>query len=173
MESFDTPRLHLRPLHAGDEALYCALYTDPGVMAHIGAPLSRERALRGCVEACRRNADPSGRERRWVVLDRISGAALGLFAVLRDRSDPGNAEFGAMLLPAAHGRGIARELCDAVANLAFGPAGWGLHRVWARHAPDHAAAAAALMATGFEPDHALGVDSVFAMTRECWSGRRG
>lgn len=173
MDSFETQRLLLRPLAAEDEALYCALYTDPGVMAHIGAPLSREAALRGFVEARRRNADPAGVELRWTVVDRVSGGALGLFAVLLDRTDRENAEFGAMLLPAAHGRGLARELCDAVTRQAFDRAGWGMHRVWARHAVDHEAAAAALVATGFEPGPPLGADTVYAMTRERWEARRG
>ena len=35
MDSFETARLRMRPLDASDEALYCALYTTPGLMRFI------------------------------------------------------------------------------------------------------------------------------------------
>ena len=151
MESFDTPRLRLRLLQPVDEALYCALYTDPGVMEHVGSPLSADAARRGFSDARRRNAAADGTQRRWAVLDRGSGEALGLLALLRDPLDPDDAELGVMLLPAAHGRGFAREISGAVVAHAFGPGGWGLRRLWARHAPGHAAAAGVLQASGFQP----------------------
>lgn len=166
MESFDTPRLRLRLLEPGDEALYCALYTDPGVMRHVGPPLSAESARRGFSVARRRNWEAEGPERRWVVLDRASGEAVGLLALLRDPRDSGNAELGVMLLPPVHGRGFAREISGAVVAHAFGPGGWGLHRVWARHAPGHAAAARALQASGFQPAPQEGDHAIVARARE-------
>lgn len=173
MDAFDTLRLHLRPLDADDEALYCALYTDPEVMAHIGSPLSREAARGGFAEACRRNGDPDRGDRRWVVLDRISGEALGLLAVLGEAPDAPEVELGVMLIPTAHGRGLARELNAAVVARAFGPGGWGLQRVWARYAPGHGAAAATLAASGFEPAPPRGSDAIVAFTRERWLARAG
>lgn len=74
-----------------------------------------------------------------------------MLALVRDADDAGSAELGVMLVPAAQRRGLARELDDAVALHAFAPGGWGLHRLWARHAPGHAAAAGVLAASGFEP----------------------
>lgn len=173
MESFETPRLLLRPLAAEDEALYCALYTDPGVMVHIGAPLSPEAARRGFAEACRRNGDPDRGERRWTVLDRVSGQALGLLAVIRDARAAADVELGVMLLAAAHGRGLARELNATVVRQAFGPGGWGLQRVWARHAPGHAAAAATLAASGFAPAPSRGAGATMAIDRERWQATGG
>ncbi|HEU4813342.1 MAG TPA: GNAT family N-acetyltransferase [Xanthomonadaceae bacterium] len=166
MEDFDTPRLRLRLLHPADEALYCALYTDPGVMTHVGPPLSAAAASRGFSVARRRNEAPDGAERRWSVRDLASGEAVGLLALLRDPSDPGNAELGVMLLPAAQGRGFARELNDAVAARAFAPGGWGLHRVWARHAAGHDAAAGALGASGFQPGPPEGTHATVVLTRK-------
>lgn len=166
MDDFDTPRLRLCLLQPQDEALYCALYTDPGVMAHVGPPLSAEAARRGFSVARRRNGDPGGTERRWAVLERHSGTAVGLLALLRGPQDPGNVELGVMLLPGAQRRGFARELNDAVVARAFAPGGWGLHRVWARHAPGHGAAAGALEASGFKPGPPEGVHATVVLARE-------
>ena len=165
MDDFQTPRLRLRLLQPSDGALYCALYTDPGVMAQVGPPLSAEAAKRGFAVARRRNGDPGATERRWAVLGLDSGEAMGLLALLRDPRDPGNAELGVMLLPAAQGRGVARELNDAVVARAFAPGGWGLHRVWARHAAGHGAAAGALAASGFRPGPPEGAHATVVATR--------
>lgn len=173
MAPFDTPRLHLRPLRGEDASIYCALYTDASVMAHIGTPLAPVVASRQFADACRFNDDPAGVQRRWAVIERASGAGLGLLALLGDRTDPGNAELGVMLLPGGQGRGLARELNDAVLDRAFGAGGWGLHRVWARHASGHAAAAQALFASGFEPGPRLGADATVAITSGQWLARRG
>ncbi len=166
MDDFQTSRLRLRLLRPPDEALYCALYTDPGVMARIGPPLSADAARRGFSAARRRNLDPAGPERRWAVHGRASGAAAGLFALLRDPRDRGDAEFGIMLLPSAQGRGFARELGAMAVSRAFAPDGWALHRLWARHAPGHAAAAGVLRAAGFRPGPPEGADATGVFTRE-------
>lgn len=160
---FDTPRMHARPLGPGDEALYCALYTDPAVMALVGPALSPGDARRGFAVACRCNADDGPVGKRWAILDRGTGEAIGLLALVPDGS--AGAEFGVMLMPSAQGRGLARELNDAVVAMAFSPEGWGLRRLWARHAPGHAAAAAALAASGFRPGPRLGVDATVEITR--------
>lgn len=165
MGPFDTARLHLRPLRADDERLYVALYTDSGVMAHIGEPLAPDAARRQFASACRLNDAPVDTQRRWVVTDRATGGPLGLLALLRDPADPDNVELGVMLLPTAQGQGFARELNDAVVARAFEPGGWGLRRVWARHAPGHAAAAAALGASGFVPAPPLDGDATVAIER--------
>lgn len=173
MGPFESARLCLRPLRPEDEALYHALYTDPAVMARIGAPLAPASASRQFAEARRRNDDPAGVQRRWAVIERRSGAPLGLLALLGDPADPGNVELGVMLLPVAHGRGFARELNDAVLAEAFGVGGWGLRRVWARHATGHGAAAGALGASGFEPAPGSGDDVIVAITADRWRARHG
>lgn len=171
MTGFQSARLRVRPLRAADHALYCALYTDPGVMAHIGAPQSPRAASRQFDAACRLNDDPSGAQRRWAVTERSSGAAVGLVALLGDPEDPGNVELGVMLLPTAQGQGYARELCDAVLDRAFGAGGWGLRRVWARHAMGHKAAAEALRASGFASARRLGNHATVAITALQWRAR--
>lgn len=163
---FNTPNAVLRALGPGDEALYCALYTDPAVMARIGVPLSLPAAQRAFATACRRNTCPEARERYWAVLDRATGEVLGMLALIAGSADHGDVELGVMLLPAAQGRGLARELNHAVVAHAFSPGGWGLHRLWARHAPGHGAAAAVLAASGFRPGPLLGAHATVERTRE-------
>lgn len=148
--------------------MYCALYTDPGVMAHIVAPLSPEAARTDFETSRRLNAESGGAACRWAVLDRVSAARLGLLAMLRDGKDPGNAEIGLMLLPGAQGRWFAREIIRAVVAHAFRSGGWGLRRVWARHAAGNAAAANVLHACGFAPGPRVGGNASAAITREAW-----
>ena len=168
METFYSPRLQMRPLAEGDDAIYLALYTDPDVMTHIAAPLVPDVARAGFERSCHLNAEPGGWVSRWAVLDRASGAALGLLAVLRDPGDPGTAEIGVMLLRVGQGRGLAREINAAVVELAFRDGGWGLTRLWARHARGNVAAANALAASGFEPGPSEGQDAIRAITRCHW-----
>lgn len=166
LATFGTPRARLRGLVPEDEALYCALYTDLDVMALIGEPLSLAAAKRAFAIACRRNADPAARERYWSILDRGTGRGIGLLALIAGASDPGDAEFGVMLLPAAQGRGLARELNEALLEQAFARGGWGLHRLWARHAQRHGAAAAVLARSGFRPARPLGANAVVETMRD-------
>lgn len=173
MASFESARLCVRPLRAGDEALYCALYTHPGVMAHIAEPLAPGAASRQFAAACRLNLDPACVRQRCAVTERWSGAGVGLLALLGEPADPGNVELGVMLLPTAQGRGYARELNDAVLDRAFGPGGWGFRRIWARHAVGHRAAADALAASGFEPAQSRGHHATVAMTVLQWRARNG
>ena len=164
METFYSPRLQMRPLAEGDDAIYLALYTDPDVMTHIAAPLVPDVARAGFERSCHLNAEPGGWVSRWAVLDRASGAALGLLAVLRDPGDPGTAEIGVMLLPAAQGRGFAREVVGALVALVFSACP-GIDRVWARHRVDHAAAAALMRAVGFPVESACGKRATCSRTR--------
>lgn len=166
-----TPRTTLRLLGPGDEALYCALYTDPAVMARVGPPLAPAVALAGFRAARRLNAAADGRQRRWSVSDAATGQALGLLALLGDPGGRPRAEVGILLLPLAQGRGIGRELIGAACAIAFGPGGWGLEEAWARHRPGHAAAAALLAATGFEPGPALAGATTALQARSRWLAR--
>lgn len=170
--AFGTLRTWLRPLSPGDETLYCALYTSPEVMAHIGCPLPGPVARQAFLAACRLNAVAGAWQRRWAVLDARSGEGLGMLALMRDADDPVSAELGVMLLPAAQRQGLARELDDAVALHAFAPGGWGLQRLWARHAPGHAAAAGVLAASGFEPGDPMGAAATRVLTRGRWLALR-
>ena len=169
--AFATRRAWLRPLESGDEALYCRLYTDPEVMARIGAPLSPAVARRHFRAARRLNAVRPPREVRWAVRDAASGEGLGLLALVGGPPGSPDAELGFMLLPAAQGRGLARELVEAAARHAFGGDEAGPASLWARHAPSHGAVAAILAASGFRPGPALGGSATWVLDRGHWRAR--
>jgi len=124
MHAFDTLRLHLRPLREGDEALYCALYTDPELMHHIAAPMTLEAAQRSFRTAFKQQ---SPRRQLRIIRVRPDGADMGLVALFVDGD---TAEMGVMLLRQAHGRGIATEAMAALRDRAFLQEG--LRRLWIR-----------------------------------------
>jgi [ribosomal protein S5]-alanine N-acetyltransferase len=113
MDSFETARLRMRPLDASDEALYCALYTTPGLMRFIATPLSPEAAQRSFLAALR---DPSSRPRRWTVSERQGDHKLGMLGLVGHDDHP---EIGVMLLAQAHGRGLGTEAMQGLVDHAF------------------------------------------------------
>ena len=163
MDGFSTGRCDLRLLAPGDEPLYAALYTDARVMAWIAPPGGASELQRRFSTACRENAVPMPLRRHWVVHDR-SGGAVGLLALLQDEAGSGDAEIGVMLLPAAQGRGFAREVVGALVALVFSACP-GIDRVWARHRVDQAAAAAFMRPVGFPVQSACGQRATCSRTR--------
>jgi len=150
---FQTGRLALRPLEDGDRGLYVDLYTDAGVMRHVGAPLSPQAAGRG-FEAVQRQMrlDPP-RAWYWVARLRDSGREAGLLALM---FDPGreSAEFGMMMPAWAQGSGYATEAVGALVAYALGsgeaPApALGLQRLHTRHVPGHPAGPRIMAKLGF------------------------
>ena len=113
MSSFDSAQLHMRPLGEGDEALYCRLYTDPGLMRNIAAPLSVDVARRSFGAACRQQ---SPHIQRWIVHERANGQQIGLLALVRH---DGLAEVGVMLLDGWDGHGFATESMAALVDRVF------------------------------------------------------
>jgi RimJ/RimL family protein N-acetyltransferase len=113
MHAFDTLRLHLRPLHEGDEALYCALYTDPGLMRNIAPPLSDEAAQRSFRAACRQQLP---HPRRWIISEKDGSHEIGLLGLVPDED---TAEIGVMLMPGWEGRGFATESMAGMVDRVF------------------------------------------------------
>lgn len=137
MPTFETPRLHLRPLGGDDEGLYCRLYTDPEVMRHIGAPLSAEAARTAFATVTRLMRQDAPTMRLWALRDRGPGVDIGILALLRHAHEPGTREIGTMLLVAAQGRGFAVEAQTALLDWVFDTQGVGI--VCSSHAPGHGA----------------------------------
>lgn len=146
----ETPNLHLRPLIDADRALYCRLYTDEKVMAHVGSPLSSDAAQRAFARVLRQIAAVPARSRYWIVHVRATGDAVGLMALVPDVDDADSAEVGVLLLPEAQGRGYATEAIAALADRVF--ANSRLQRLWTRHASGHAAAVGLMHRLGFVAD---------------------
>ena len=174
MQSFATPRLLLRPIDAADEALYVHLYTDPGVMRHIAAPLSADAAQRGFRAACRLAALPAPLTRLWIVSECGMPGRLGVLALLQHKDDPDGAEPGVMLTAAAQGVGVASEALAGLAEHAF--ATLQLQRLSTRHAAGNVAVARMMVKLGYQRADAGGTEPAewrWQMTRGHWQSRRG
>ena len=124
MDTFETARLRMRPLDASDEVLYCALYTTPGLMRFIAAPLSAEAAQRSFASASRKSPP---RPERWTVFGKQGDEKLGLLGLIGHDDRP---EIGVMLLAQAHGRGLGTEAMQGLVDHAFNA--YGLRSIRAR-----------------------------------------
>lgn len=144
--TIETPRLRLRPIRAGDAGLYRALYTDPGVMRHLGGPLPLRDADRHFGTVLRIEASASWPAYRVVVLD---GTEIGLVALQRRRSAPRSAEAGAMLQPQSAGRALGAEAVAGLVDWAF--AHCRVDEVHTRSATGNIAAWRMMAEHGFEP----------------------
>ena len=161
------PRLDLRPLADGDEALYVRLYTDPQVMQRVGAPQDAGAAARGFRAALRMNAAAVPTRLFWVIHDRQAMQELGLSGLVLDA--PGDGEVG-VVLPAAHqGRGVATEAIAALAEHAF--SAMGLQRLHTRHEAGNGLAAGLMATLGFEALPAQGETARcrWQLTPQAWA----
>ncbi len=179
MLTFETQRLHMRPLGEGDEALYCHLYTDAAVMRHVGAPLSVEAAQRSFRVACRLATRKGVAAQRWVVTEHGSAAAIGLLALIGDEAAADQAEIGLMLRADRQRRGLAVAAIGAMADWVFNPAaadGPDLRLLWTRHAPDNVAAMRLMLRMEFlrqDPHSPDPAEVRWQMTRDRWQARNG
>lgn len=143
-------RLAIAPLVADDLGHYLSLYTDADTMAWIGAPLSRAAAERSFAAALSGNARVPSRRRTWTLTDTVTGARVGLLALMRDVPDlaADAAEVGAIIAPPQQARGYAAEAIAALASHAFDDLG--LRRVVTRHSAANALALGLMRKLGFE-----------------------
>jgi RimJ/RimL family protein N-acetyltransferase len=131
-----TPRLILRPMHEGDEQLYCDLFCDPDTMRHIAAPWTRtdaELAFRDVLRATR--AAPP-RALFLVLIRRDTQQPVGLCTLQNFARARRQAEFGVMVVSSGRTQGFATEAMIAVIAHAF--ARLSVDEVWVRFAVDHA-----------------------------------
>ncbi len=121
MQGFETARLSVRPLCNEDFALYCACYTNPELMLHIGQPLSLDATLRSFNAALKSNAALPIRRYTWTMQERISLSKIGLLALVCDGVPPQpiNAEIGSIIAIQHQNRGFAAEAITALTGLAF------------------------------------------------------
>ena len=178
MPTFDTPRLQLRPLVEADEALYCRIYTDPEVMRHIAAPLSAEAARAAFATATRLMRQDAPTLQVWVLRDRVTGADIGIVALIGHGDVPDAREVGAMLVVEGQQRGVAVAALGAVADHVFNPvdaAGPDLRLLWTRHAPGNEAAMRLMLRMGFLRQAPCSADQTavrWQMSRERWNAGR-
>ena len=145
-----SPQLRLRELHEGDAAFALELLNDADFLRHIG-----DKGVRTLADAVAylRNGPLASYAAHgfglWGVEPREGGALFGMCGLLqRDWLDA--PDIGYAFLPAARGRGIAREA--AAATLALARSRFGATRVLAIVNPDNAASIRLLEGVGFVAD---------------------
>jgi RimJ/RimL family protein N-acetyltransferase len=116
---FETARLFLRPLQAGDEALFHDLYTDPETMRFIGKPLSAEQAASRFRKIVARQRKPSLERRFLAMLDKATGQALGICGTSHYDVAALRLEVGLLLRREARAQGLAREAIAALVEHIF------------------------------------------------------
>jgi ribosomal-protein-alanine N-acetyltransferase len=113
-----SPRLQLRELDERDAANVLVLVNDPDFLRHIGD--KGVRSLDDALAYLRDGPQASYAAHGfglWAVEDRADGAWLGMSGLLR-RDWLEAPDLGYAFLPAARGRGVAREAAEAVLALA-------------------------------------------------------
>lgn len=166
---FDTPRLHVRPLHAADEPVYCALYTDAETQRHTGGALAAGAAARSFGAAL---AAPRRRPLRQLYLmlcDRRDGCGLGMVGLNAIDAAARRTEIGILMTPQARGVGYAREGFGALAAQIFGR--FPIDEIYVQYAAENIGADRLATGVGFRyadrPGLACGADQrVAVMYRE-------
>jgi RimJ/RimL family protein N-acetyltransferase len=138
-----TPDLVIRPPVPEDAPEAFELMNDPDVRRWN--PTRECPDLAAAEQWCRDGADWSdGTHATWHAVDRRTGRMVGnasLFALDHD------AKIGYRVLPAARGRGVARQMVDAVTRWAFESRG--LMRVQLEHAVPNLASCKVAVGAGF------------------------
>jgi RimJ/RimL family protein N-acetyltransferase len=103
----ETGRLLLRPVRQEDLPVLVELWHDPQVRAHLGGPISTDKA-----EA--RKARYVGAPGAFAIAFAAGGPAIGLVTVEPDGRGPGTIELSYQLLPAHWNKGVGKESVTAV-----------------------------------------------------------
>lgn len=121
MQTFETARLLMRPLQLEDEAFYCACYTDPVLMQHIGEPLTHDAALRSFAVALKIATEIPIRRYTWVMQEKQLNASIGLLALIvgKTNTEPSNAELGNIMLTEFQNQGFTVEALSQLVDIVF------------------------------------------------------
>lgn len=113
-----TPRLSLRAFRSDDIDLIDRLNSDPGVMRHMGGPMSRwqsEQMLADRILAYTERHPGLG---IWATMEIASGACVGMHVLNRMHGES-HVQVGYRLFPAFWGRGYATEMSIALLRYGF------------------------------------------------------
>jgi RimJ/RimL family protein N-acetyltransferase len=174
METFETPRLLMRPLCLEDQAFYCACYTDPVLMQHISEPLSHEAALKSFDAALKMNANINIRRRTWLMRKIHSITNIGLIAIIRTdhHIDIVEGEIGSIILDAFHNKGYAAEAINHLVNIAFAHGPFTSLKTF--HTSQHLAANGLMKKLGFQCNITLVHNQKiysWALAKQAWQQR--
>ena len=167
LDSFDTARLHLRPIDAGDEALYCHLYTDPELMRHIAAPMTVEAAKRSFGAALRQQ---SPTRQRWIIREHRQAEGVGLVGLFVDKVEADVAEIGVMLVAAGQGKGYGTESMAGVVDRTFSR--MPMRLLWIRQTITNTAVDAMMAKLGFRCMESTRIgdqERYWELTRDRWA----
>jgi RimJ/RimL family protein N-acetyltransferase len=146
VERLETADLVLRPPVEEDAPAAYALLNDPDV--RLWNPGRECPDLEAAAAWCRDGADWSdGSHATWHAVDPDTGAMLGNVSLFGIDADDLVAKIGYRVLPAVRGRGLARQMVDAVTRWAFEERG--LMRVQLEHSVLNAASCRVAQAAGF------------------------
>lgn len=121
---FETPRIRARLIDSRDRDLYRNLYTDPAVMAHIGAAMNMADADALFEKVLGWNAEWPMRARFWRMAD-ASDAPIGLYSITRRKIAPDKIELGQMILPQWQSQRFGLEVTVWIVGLLMNDR-WGL-----------------------------------------------
>jgi RimJ/RimL family protein N-acetyltransferase len=146
VELIDTADLVIRPPAVEDAPEAMQLLNDPDVR--------RWNPARDCPDLetaeawCRDGADWSdGSHATWHAVDRETGRMVGNVSLFAFDADDRVAKIGYRVLPSARGRGVARQMVDAVTRWAFESRG--LMRVQLEHSVHNVASCRVAESAGF------------------------
>jgi RimJ/RimL family protein N-acetyltransferase len=146
VERLETADLVLRPPVEEDAPAAFELLNDPDVRRWNPGRTCPD--LESAAAWCRDGADWSdGSHATWHAVDPDTGAMLGNVSLFGIDADELVAKIGYRVLPAARGRGVARQMVDAVTRWAFEERG--LMRVQLEHSVRNAASCRVARAAGF------------------------
>ena len=171
--TFSTRRVRARPIDDRDRALYRALYSDAGVMAHVGTTLDPHAVDALFAKVCRANANTSATARYWRVDTADAGDPVGQVSMIRDSGDPRCADLGVMLLPRWQNRGVGLSaFAGLVDALLSGRWPLGIEALTARHAAANPNAGRLTGALGFVVATATDADVLWRLDRRDWPQAR-
>jgi RimJ/RimL family protein N-acetyltransferase len=146
VELLYTPSLVIRPPVEEDAEAAYELLNDPDVRRWNPARACPDLAT--AAEWCREGADwTDGSHATWHAVDRESSLMVGNVSLFGIDRDDLVAKIGYRVLPSARGRGVARQMVDAVTRWAFEARG--LMRVQLEHAVPNVASCRVAEAAGF------------------------
>lgn len=148
--TFSARRLRARLVDDRDRALYRALYSDAGVMAHVGTTLDPGAVDALFAKVCGANARTPAMARYWRVDAAGADDPIGQVSMLRDAGDPRCADLGVMLLPQWQNRGVGLSALAGLVDALLSER-WplGLEALTARHAAENPNAGRLTGALGF------------------------
>jgi len=146
VERLETADLIIRPPVVEDAPEAYELLNDPEVK--LWNPARDCPDLEVAAAWCRSGADwSSGSHATWHAVDRVSLRMVGNVSLFAIDTDDRVAKIGYRVLPSARGRGVARQMVDAVTTWAFESRG--LKRVQLEHSVHNPASCRVAEAAGF------------------------